>query len=161
VQQAERHDNDEQKGEMVWSVLGQGQVPVTVSDSDHRQVNCRPIRACPALLTTDMLHAGGHLFYNLYRQGVFSEEVTRLYTAEIVSAVSHLHSLGIMHRELLGEVAHWLLSSKLAHACGEYSSCDGQACLPSCPHDSDSIRWGNSRLLAGMRPARIPSKQGR
>lgn len=27
---------------------------------------------------------GGHLFFNLFREGVFSEEVARLYTAEIV-----------------------------------------------------------------------------
>ncbi len=43
---------------------------------------------------------GGHLFFNLYRQGVFTEEVARLYSAEIVSAVAYLHSLGIMHRDL-------------------------------------------------------------
>eukprot|EP00798_Chlamydomonas_sp_ICE-L_P013185 gene13185-30645_t len=46
---------------------------------------------------------GGHLFFNLYRQGVFGEDVARLYTAEIVSAISYLHSRGIMHRDLKPE----------------------------------------------------------
>lgn len=46
---------------------------------------------------------GGHLFFNLYREGVFSEDVARLYTAEIVSAISYLHGLGIMHRDLKPE----------------------------------------------------------
>eukprot|EP00884_Botryococcus_braunii_P000654 jgi/Botrbrau1/1058/Bobra.0076s0024.1 len=30
---------------------------------------------------------GGHLFFQLYRQGIFSEELARLYTAEIVLAI--------------------------------------------------------------------------
>lgn len=46
---------------------------------------------------------GGHLFFNLYRQGVFSEDVARLYTAEIVSALTYLHSRGIVHRDLKPE----------------------------------------------------------
>lgn len=46
---------------------------------------------------------GGHLFFHLYRQGIFSEEQARLYTAEIVSAVSHLHKNGIVHRDLKPE----------------------------------------------------------
>ncbi|KAL2465274.1 Serine/threonine-protein kinase AtPK2/AtPK19 [Abeliophyllum distichum] len=46
---------------------------------------------------------GGHLFYHLYRQGIFSEDQARVYTAEIVSAVSHLHKNGIMHRDLKPE----------------------------------------------------------
>ncbi len=41
---------------------------------------------------------GGHLFFNLYRQGVFDEDVARLYCAEIVSALGYLHSKSIMHR---------------------------------------------------------------
>lgn len=46
---------------------------------------------------------GGHLFFQLYRQGLFSEELARVYTAEIVSAVSHLHKNGIIHRDLKPE----------------------------------------------------------
>ncbi|XP_027351515.1 serine/threonine-protein kinase AtPK2/AtPK19-like [Abrus precatorius] len=46
---------------------------------------------------------GGHLFFQLYHQGLFREDLARVYTAEIVSAVSHLHSNGIMHRDLKPE----------------------------------------------------------
>ncbi|KQK14619.1 serine/threonine-protein kinase AtPK2/AtPK19 isoform X1 [Brachypodium distachyon] len=46
---------------------------------------------------------GGHLFFQLYKQGLFREELARIYTAEIVSAVSHLHANGIMHRDLKPE----------------------------------------------------------
>lgn len=46
---------------------------------------------------------GGHLFFHLCRQGIFSEDEARIYTAEIVSAVSHLHSKGIVHRDLKPE----------------------------------------------------------
>ncbi|KAL6957825.1 non-specific serine,threonine protein kinase [Sarracenia purpurea var. burkii] len=46
---------------------------------------------------------GGHLFFHLYRQGIFSEDQARIYTAEIVSAVSHLHKCGIVHRDLKPE----------------------------------------------------------
>lgn len=53
-------------------------------------------------LVLDFLN-GGHLFFNLYRQGVFAEDVARLYTAEIVLAIAYLHSLGIVHRDLKPE----------------------------------------------------------
>ncbi|KAF3783005.1 Serine/threonine-protein kinase AtPK2/AtPK19 [Nymphaea thermarum] len=46
---------------------------------------------------------GGHLFFQLYHQGLFREDVARIYTAEIVSAVSHLHANGVMHRDLKPE----------------------------------------------------------
>ncbi|MQL88922.1 hypothetical protein Taro_021500 [Colocasia esculenta] len=46
---------------------------------------------------------GGHLFFQLYRHVMFSEDLARIYTAEIVSAVSHLHANGIMHRDLKPE----------------------------------------------------------
>ena len=41
---------------------------------------------------------GGHLFFQLYQAGLFEEALARVYTAEIVLALSHLHSLGIAHR---------------------------------------------------------------
>ncbi|XVE80727.1 hypothetical protein DITRI_Ditri15bG0003700 [Diplodiscus trichospermus] len=46
---------------------------------------------------------GGHLFFQLYHHGLFREDLARIYTAEIVSAVSHLHANGIMHRDLKPE----------------------------------------------------------
>ncbi|EXB74404.1 Serine/threonine-protein kinase [Morus notabilis] len=46
---------------------------------------------------------GGHLFFQLYHQGLFREDLARIYAAEIVSAVSHLHANGIMHRDLKPE----------------------------------------------------------
>ncbi|KAK9290337.1 hypothetical protein L1049_008504 [Liquidambar formosana] len=46
---------------------------------------------------------GGHLFFQLYHHGLFREDLARIYTAEIVSAVSHLHAKGIMHRDLKPE----------------------------------------------------------
>ncbi|KAI3425001.1 hypothetical protein D9Q98_008382 [Chlorella vulgaris] len=46
---------------------------------------------------------GGHLFFQLYRQGTFNEPLARLYAAEIVLAIAHLHSLGFVHRDLKPE----------------------------------------------------------
>jgi p70 ribosomal S6 kinase len=46
---------------------------------------------------------GGHLFFQLYRAGTFDEPLARLYTAELVLAITHLHSLGFVHRDLKPE----------------------------------------------------------
>lgn len=53
-------------------------------------------------LVLDFLN-GGHLFFQLYRQGTFEEALARLYTAEIVLAIAHLHGLGFVHRDLKPE----------------------------------------------------------
>ncbi|CAH0755523.1 unnamed protein product [Diatraea saccharalis] len=43
---------------------------------------------------------GGELFFHLSRERSFSEERTRFYAAEIVSALGYLHAEGIIYRDL-------------------------------------------------------------
>lgn len=43
---------------------------------------------------------GGELFFHLSRERAFSEERTRFYGAEIVSALGYLHAEGIIYRDL-------------------------------------------------------------
>ncbi|XP_018326395.1 RAC serine/threonine-protein kinase isoform X1 [Agrilus planipennis] len=43
---------------------------------------------------------GGELFFHLSRERVFSEDRTRFYGAEIISALAYLHSQGIIYRDL-------------------------------------------------------------
>jgi serine/threonine protein kinase len=59
---------------------------------------------------------GGELFYRLKREGRFSVERVRLYTAEIALGLGHLHSLDMIYRDpkpeniLLDEVGHVCLT---------------------------------------------------
>ncbi|EGG18760.1 protein kinase 2 [Cavenderia fasciculata] len=46
---------------------------------------------------------GGELFYHLKREGRFSEPRVKLYAAEIVSALAHLHQQDIVYRDLKPE----------------------------------------------------------
>lgn len=41
---------------------------------------------------------GGELFFHLSKRGLFLEEYAKFYAAEMVLAVEHLHSKGIIHR---------------------------------------------------------------
>ena len=59
---------------------------------------------CPTKLYMVMEFVnGGHLFFQLYLQGIFDQAQAQLYAAEIVSAVAHLHELGFAHRDLKPE----------------------------------------------------------
>jgi serine/threonine protein kinase len=42
--------------------------------------------------------AGGELFLRIGREGIFRENTARFYIAEIILALEHLHSKGILHR---------------------------------------------------------------
>jgi len=46
---------------------------------------------------------GGEIFYHLRKEGRFSEERTRLYIAELVLALEHLHRNNIIYRDLKPE----------------------------------------------------------
>lgn len=46
---------------------------------------------------------GGELFHHLRREKKFSEERTRFYAAEIISAITYLHERGIVYRDLKPE----------------------------------------------------------
>ncbi|XP_070492020.1 ribosomal protein S6 kinase beta-2 [Chironomus tepperi] len=47
--------------------------------------------------------SGGELFMHLEREGIFLEDTTCFYLNEIVLALEHLHSLGIIYRDLKPE----------------------------------------------------------
>ena len=47
---------------------------------------------------------GGELFFHLKKDGKFAENRVRFYAAQIACAIAHLHSLGIVYRDLKPEV---------------------------------------------------------
>lgn len=49
---------------------------------------------------------GGELFFHLSRERVFTEDRTRFYGAEIISALGYLHEEGIIYRDLKVRFAH-------------------------------------------------------
>ncbi|CEI91918.1 hypothetical protein G6F70_007129 [Rhizopus microsporus] len=67
------------------------------------------VKLCFAFQTPTELHmildyaVGGELFRHLVHEGMFSESTAVFYAAELVLALEHLHSLGIVYRDLKPE----------------------------------------------------------
>ena len=51
---------------------------------------------------------GGELFFHLSRERVFSEDRTRFYGAEIISALGYLHQNNIVYRDLKVSSGLWV-----------------------------------------------------
>eukprot|EP00992_Anisonema_acinus_P010062 TRINITY_DN6287_c0_g1_i1.p1 TRINITY_DN6287_c0_g1~~TRINITY_DN6287_c0_g1_i1.p1 ORF type:complete len:398 (+),score=64.24 TRINITY_DN6287_c0_g1_i1:78-1271(+) len=64
-------------------------------------------------LILDLL-PGGELFFHLKKEGTFTLGRTRLYSAEIASALGHLHKMSIVYRDLKPEN---IVLDKEGHAC--------------------------------------------
>jgi len=58
--------------------------------------------------------SGGEIFFLLKEQGCFSPSRTKLYIAELASALQHLHSMGIVYRDLKPDN---IILDKNGHAC--------------------------------------------
>ena len=59
---------------------------------------------------------GGELFYHLSRVRVFSEDRTRFYGAEIISALGYLHENNIVYRDLkVNDSADFVIVSGSCH----------------------------------------------
>ena len=56
-------------------------------------------------------------------QGIFDEQLARLYTAEIVLAIAHLHSLGFVHRDLKPVRMCQIQALTGCHVAGSTSPC--------------------------------------
>lgn len=93
------------------NVLKRNQVEHTQSERNVLETATHPfiVNLCYAFQTPTKLYfvlefcSGGELFFHLSRAGRFSEGRCRFYSAEIVLAVSYLHSLNIIYRDLKPE----------------------------------------------------------
>eukprot|EP01112_Ceratiomyxa_fruticulosa_P006119 TRINITY_DN16920_c0_g1_i1.p1 TRINITY_DN16920_c0_g1~~TRINITY_DN16920_c0_g1_i1.p1 ORF type:complete len:388 (-),score=91.85 TRINITY_DN16920_c0_g1_i1:245-1408(-) len=93
------------------AIIARKQVTHTKSEKSILQAVQHPfiVQLHYAFQTKDKLYMvldyvnGGELFFHLKKEGRFPEPRVRLYAAEIISAIAHLHSLGIVYRDLKPE----------------------------------------------------------
>lgn len=93
---------------------------------------------------------GGELFFHLSRERSFSEERTRFYGAEIVSALGYLHAEGIIYRDLK-------LENLLLDKDGHIKIADFGLCkVPSTP--VAETEWSRARSNLRVRVCRSTSR---
>ena len=71
---------------------------------------------------------GGELFYHLQREGKFSEDRAKFYTAELLCALECLHQYNIIYRDLKPENSIILLTLVLLDYTGHIALCDFGLC---------------------------------
>jgi len=91
---------------------------------------------------------GGEIFYHLRKEGKFSEARTRLYIAEIVLALGHLHQNNIIYRDLkpenilLDKQGHIKLTdfglSRILKICGSTNNLNNNNNLSSNHNDNEN-----------------------
>ncbi|KAG0145388.1 hypothetical protein CROQUDRAFT_716113 [Cronartium quercuum f. sp. fusiforme G11] len=86
--------------------------------------------------------SGGELFHHLQKEGRFTEERARFYTAEIVLALEHLHTYNIVYRDLKPE-------NILLDATGHIVLCDFGLSKPNLSSDELTTTFcGTTEYLA-------------
>ncbi|KAI9613792.1 hypothetical protein H4Q26_009639 [Puccinia striiformis f. sp. tritici PST-130] len=86
--------------------------------------------------------SGGELFHHLQKEGRFTEERARFYTAEIVLALEHLHQYNIVYRDLKPE-------NILLDAMGHIVLCDFGLSKPNLnPDELTTTFCGTTEYLA-------------
>ncbi|XP_033624570.1 RAC-gamma serine/threonine-protein kinase-like isoform X2 [Asterias rubens] len=89
-------------------IVAKDEVAHTLTESHVLQRTCHPFLTSLkySFQTTDRLCFvmeyvnGGELFFHLSRERVFSEDRTRFYGAEIISALTYLHECNVIYRDL-------------------------------------------------------------
>ncbi|VDM38483.1 unnamed protein product [Toxocara canis] len=94
---------------------------------------------------------GGELLKKLKKYKKFDVDTARFYTSEIVSALSHMHTLNIVHRDLkpenilLAETGHILISDF-----GSARITDTEPLKPEPEIDNESVRRRRSAVYYGL-----------
>lgn len=87
------------KAGYVENVIAERDILTRVKHPFVVQMHCSFQTSDKLFIIMDYL-AGGELFLRLGREGIFLEATAAFYLAEIILALNHLHSRGILHRDL-------------------------------------------------------------